>query len=680
MAPVLRALAALQAQRGYLFPWVPVMLSLGVGGYFALLVEPGWPVYAMLVVMVALLVMLARRVPESVAPLVTAIALIAGGVLLAGARAHLVAAPVLHFRYYGAVEGRIVTIDRSASDKIRLTLDRVKLDRVSPEDTPARVRVSLHGAQGFITPEPGLRVMLTANLSPPQGPTEPGGFDFRRIAWFNKLGAIGYTRTPVLKVAPPADGAAGLFVHRLRMRISAAVQAALPGESGAFAAAITTGDRSGMGRGTLNDLRASNLSHLLAISGLHMGLLTGFVFAALRLVMVAIPRVGLRWPVKKIAAILSLIAGAFYYALSGGNVATERAFVMVSVMFVAVIFDRRAITLRAVAIAAVIVLCLRPESLTGPGFQMSFSATTALVAVFGALRDWRGWRAPKILRPVLAVVVSSAVAGLATAPVAAAHFNRIADYGLIANLLSVPLMGAVVMPAAVLTALLTPLGLAWVGLAIMQPAIDWILGVAHWVAGLDGSITPVIAPAPTVLPVFALGMLWLILWRGRARFAGLVPAAFAFVLWSQTERPPVLISESARLVGVLTEAGRALNKPKGDGFTAMSWLENDGDTALQLVASERSGIAGVPGTQVISLNGQKIVHLSGRGADTRVAEACRTADLVILAKDVTKPPGCVLLNEKNLRKTGALAIYPNAGSLRLIGAKDIGGTRLWSGQ
>lgn len=680
---VLRVLVApfvaLQAQRGHLFPWVPVMMAFGIGGYFALQFEPGMTAYLAAAAALAGLSVLARFVPEPVAPLLISAALVLTGLVLAGVRAHHVAEPVLGFRYYGPVEGRIIAIDRSGSDKMRLTLDRVVMERMSPERTPARVRVSMHGLQGFVAPEPGLRIMLTAHLSPPQGPVEPGGFDFRRMAWFNKLGAVGYTRTPVLAVAPPLEGAAGLRIHRLRMRISAAVQAALPGETGAFAAAITTGDRSGMSRDTLDDLRSSNLAHLLAISGLHMGLLTGFVFAALRLFLVAIPRIGLRWPVKKVAAVLSLCAGAFYYALSGGNVATERAFIMVSVMFVAVIFDRRAITLRAVAIAALIVLTLRPETLTGPGFQMSFAATTALVAVFGALRAWRGWRAPKILRPVLAVVVSSAVAGLATAPVAAAHFNRVADYGLIANLLSVPLMGAIVMPAAVLTALLTPIGLAWIGLALMRPAIAWILGVADWVSGLEGAITPVVAPPTIVLPIFALGMLWLFLWRGWPRFAGLVPAAAAFVIWAQADRPPILISESGLLMGVLTDTGRALSKPKGDGFTALNWLENDGDAADQDGAFARVGISGQRGWQSVTLAGQEIIHLSGRGAEDRVAEACRTADLVILGKDIDTEMPCLVLDVKKLRRTGSLAIYPDTDGLMVVGAKTRLGARLWSG-
>jgi competence protein ComEC len=161
---------------------------------------------------------------------------------LAGLRANVVAEPVLGFRYYGPIQGRIIEIDRSGSDTVRLTLDRVVLARMEAARTPATVRISLHGDQGFITPEPGQLVLMMGHLSPPSGPVEPGGFDFQHMAWLEGLGAVGYTRTPVLLGAEAREGAAGLWVYRQRFAISRGVQDRLDGESGAFAAAIMTRD------------------------------------------------------------------------------------------------------------------------------------------------------------------------------------------------------------------------------------------------------------------------------------------------------------------------------------------------------------------------------------------------------------------------------------------------------
>ncbi|MFB9149339.1 ComEC/Rec2 family competence protein [Roseovarius ramblicola] len=656
-------------QRGALFPWVPVLLACGVGLYFALPAEPpGAMLAACGAIAAALLGLALWRGREWSGPLVCALAVLLAGVAVAGLRTHLVAGPVLGFRYYGPVEGRIVAIDRSASDALRITLDRVVLSRMDPERVPRRVRLSLHGvaAQDVADVAPGLRVMTTGHLVPPGGPVEPGGFDFRRHAWFQRIGAVGYTRVPVLALARAA-GAQPLF--RTRMALAGHVRERLPGQAGAFAAAIMTGDRSGLSQDTLEDMRLSNLAHLLAISGLHMGLLAGFVFAAARLVLAAVPRVALVWPTKKIAAALAILAGAGYLGLSGGNVATERAFVMVSVMLVAVMLDRRAFSLRAVAVAAIIVLVLRPEALPGPGFQMSFAATVALVAVFGWLRDAQVPMGPRWLRPVLAVVVSSAVAGAATAPVAAAHFNQLAQYGLPANLLSVPLMGVLVMPAAVIAALLLPVGLDALPLWAMGLGLDWILGVANRAAGLEGARIPVVAPGPAVLPVIALGALFVVLWQGRARLLGLVPVAVAAGLWTQAERPALLIADSGGLVGVMTGAGRALNKPRGGGFVARNWLENDGDPVAQEEAHAR--------WRDDLLAPFAVSARPGRAA-ARGPLDCAGAKILVLTADPEGPPegGCRVASPRTLRETGSLAFA--ADGTPLPGAAALAGRRPWA--
>lgn len=661
---------AMLIQRGHLFGWCPVGMACGIALFFGLRFEP--PVSMIVTVLVAggAAAFLARRVDEVVSPAFIFLAMIAVGFGLAGWRAHSVAGPVLDWRYYGPVEGRIVGMDRSASDAVRLTLDRVKLDSVSPQDTPKRVRISLHGDDDLgVPPEPGLRIITTAHLSPPGGPVEPGGFDFQRHAWFARLGAVGYTRVPVLAISI-AEFDLRQTVFRVRMAVSVRVQDVLPGDVGGFAAAVTTGDRSGISQDALNDLRASNTAHLLAISGLHMGLLSGFVFGVLRLVFALIPYVALHWPARKMAAVGALAAASVYLGLSGGNVATERAFVMVAVALCAVLVNRRAISLRAVAMAALIVLTLRPEALLGPGFQMSFAATTALVAVFGLIRDMDWTLGPKWLQPVLGVIISSAVAGLATAPIGAAHFNTMAHYGLLANLASVPLMGILVIPAAVLALVLAPIGLEAMGLWLMGLGLRWILWVADTVSGLDGAQGYVAGPHALVLPVMALGMLFVILWQGRARFAGFAVASIALLLWQINARPDVLVSDTGGLVGRLTPEGRALSRAKGSGFVARNWLENDGEGIDQATAAERWDKAA----------GISITHLSGKRAAAAFS-GCSNGDLVVSNTELDVPGAvpCLVLSPSVLRKTGAVALIETGGEIRLQTARDIAGDRMWSG-
>ncbi len=658
----------LLTQRGTLFPFVPIFLGVGIGLYFSLRIEP--PVWALMICAALGLLALVwhLRSRSAFAPLICALAMVALGLALAGTRAHLVAGPVIDWRYYGPVTGRVVAIDRSASDALRITLDHVWLTDVPLSETPTRVRLSLHIKTESLVPEPGMTIMTTAHLGPPGGAVEPGGFDFRRHAWFLRLGAVGYTRVPLV-LWQEADRDRWLF--QTRMAISSRVQLALPGETGAVATAIITGDRSAIPQPVLQALRDTNLAHLLAISGLHMGLVSAFVFAALRLGLLLTP-VGLRWPIKKIAAGGALVVAAIYLALSGGNVATERAFVMVAVMLLAVMVDRRAISLRAVALAALIVLVLRPEALMGPGFQMSFAATTALVAVFGAIRDSaHDLPRHRLLRGVASVVLSSAVAGAATAPYAMAHFNQIAQFGLIANLLSVPLMGVLVIPAAVLGIGLMPFGLEGIGLTAMGFGLEWILYVAQEMADWTGAVRPVMTPDPVVLPIISLGALFVILWQGHGRWIGLGPVVGALLLWGQAERPDILVAEGGALVGVMTDQGRAVSRSTGSGFIADVWLENDGQGLDQAHAAAIWEATNTP----------MIRHIHGKRA-AEGFDSCADGALIIASADLpdlSRLSNCTVFDAATLRDLGSLAISRrDGGAWHIEKARDRSGARLWN--
>ena len=668
MARVRDALADMfLAQRGTLFSFVPVCLGIGIGLYFALRIEPPIWILVACAGAGALLLVWHLRSRSALAPILCAMAMVMLGLSLAGARAHLVAGPVIDWRYYGPVTGRVVDIDRSASDALRITLDRVWLSNVPLAETPRRVRLSLHAKIPGIPPEPGQTISTTAHLGPPGGAVEPGGFDFRRHAWFLRLGAVGYTRIPLVLWE---EAGQDRFVFQTRMAISHRIQQALPGDTGAFATAIVTGDRSAIPQPVLQALRDTNLAHLLAISGLHMGLVSAFAFAALRLGLLLTP-MGLRWPIKKIAAAGALIVSAIYLALSGGNVATERAFVMVAVMLLAIMVDRRAISLRAVALAALIVLTLRPEAMIGPGFQMSFAATTALVAVFGAMRD-SAYDLPRhrVLRGSVSVMMSSAIAGAATAPYAMAHFNQIAQLGLVANLITVPLMGILVIPAAVLGVLLMPFGLEAVGLIPMGFGLDWILAVATSLADWDGAVRPVMTPGPSVLPLITLGGLFVVLWQGRVRVLGFAPVVFAVMVWTQAERPTILVAEGGALVGVMTDAGRAISREKGAGFIAEVWLENDGQ--------------GLDQTRAAALwksRDMRVNHLYGK-RDAAAFEGCGDGGLVIASADLPdklRSKGCTVLDASGLQGLGSLSITERSdGTWAIEKARDRSGARLWN--
>ncbi|SDY94772.1 competence protein ComEC [Jannaschia faecimaris] len=661
-----------QALRGHRLPWLAIALAAGIGGYFALPAEPAGVVLISWIWLGVTFAWAGWRLRASVGFIFLILAVCVLGVGVAQLRTRIVAGPVLEFRYYGAVEGRVVTLDRSASGAVRVTLDGVRLDRVAPDRTPRRVRLSLQQQEGLGWIVPGARIMTTAHLLSPSGPTEPGGFDFQRHAWYLSLGAVGYTRVPVVRAAPDAGGwftgitkARGIVAKALRDR--------MPGQVGEVAAAITTGDRSGLSDEITASLRASNLAHLLAISGLHMGLLVGFVFWTVRGGLALIPSIALIRPTRVWAAVASLPFATAYLVLSGGSVATQRAYVMAVVMLGAIVVGRRALSMRSVAIAAILVLLWRPESLTGPGFQMSFAATGALVLVFGTLArterpDWlRGWRGG-----ILSLLLSSLVAGMATAPIAALHFNRVGHYGVLANMLAVPMMGLAVMPLLFVGLMLMPLGLEALPLALAGWGIEWIMMVAQEVGGLPGAVSAVPAPHWHVLPVLGLGMAILGTARsGAVRSVGLVVLAVAAVLWVRSPRPDILISDDGRLLGIQTEQGRWLSRETGVSFVAQSWLENDGDMVAQAEAAGRERPAAIP----ISLH-----HAATKTAlPQAVADCARDPGwLIVSVAPEVVPEGCRLIGPATLSQTGAIAVYLEDGILKVWTAREVQGRRPWS--
>jgi len=683
----------IEAQRGSFLLWMPVWMGIGIATYFGLSSEA---LAGRLVVVAAggalasVTAVITRGYPRAFS---LAILMVAAGFVLAAARAHLVAAPRLDGRYHGPVSGRIVAIDRSASGHLRLLLDRIRLARDAPV-TPHLARVTIWGDDAETGFAPGQIVGMTASLSPPPPPAEPGGFDFRRLAWFRGLGAVGFARRPPRQIARPRLDDWNIRLAARRFDMAQQVRRRLDGQAGAFAAALLTGDRSAVDPAVLQQLRDSNLAHLLAISGLHMGLLAGFVFAALRYGAALVPPVALRLPVKQIAAGVALLAGLAYMVLSGASIATQRAFVMLAVFLVAVMLSRRALSLRAVALAAVVVLAIRPESLLSVGFQMSFAATAALIAVFSALQNspLARVRSP-ILRWGAGLVVSSITAGAATAPFAAFHFNRLVAFGLVANLMSIPAMGLIVMPAAVCAMLADMLGLGAPFWAVMGMGIDWILGVAARVSSWPGAVRPVPAGDGAALVMISVAGLALILLRGRVRAVGIIPLVAGLVIWAQTPRPDLLLSDSGMLVGAVGPQGRWLSRGRGSGFVAQSWLRRDGDGVEQPQAAARPPprwlvrVYRKRKRAVWRKGGGGVALFTGRKiAATDLARLCADFRLVVLSRlSAPRPPGgCRFISHGDLQRDGAVAVWlngkgvPPGRELRIVTARQLAGQRLWT--
>lgn len=647
------------AQQIRIVLWTPVGFAIGIGLYFAQTVEPSAQ-FALAVNLATIALFLGAwaflRSPPYLLLLCVIIALGFGWTKF---RSHMVAGPVLEQRVYGAVQGQIVRIDVSHSGKTRLTLRRVTIDGLSKSATPRRVRISLHGPEQRLF-HPGDVVMTTAHISPPPAPAEPTGFDFQRFAWFQKLGGVGYSRVRVLLWDDTQTRGIRTRVLAIRHAISDYILTAMPATTGGVLVAITVGLRSGLDPAVVEDLRAANLAHLLAISGLHMGLLTGLVFGFFRYGFVLIPYVALYFDPKKWAAGLALLSASGYLAFSGSSIATERAFIMMCVMLGAVILGRRAITLRAIALAALIVLILRPESLLSPGFQMSFSATIALVVGFGLLAKTNLRSVWPPLRWLVYSIFSALIAGAATAPFAAVHFNMMPHYGVIANVIAVPIMALIVMPAAIATLVLSTIGLDYIGFWVLDLGIGAIIEVAGFVSGLGHSVSNIPTPHPWVMPMFALGAIVTVLWIGWFRIFGVLISICALWAWSQTTRPDILISDTGTLAGVMTEQGRWLSHEKGAAFVAQSWLENDGDPVDQMTAANR----------LSPLEIQVFRRMPKEGLPC--------SDALVIVAAFVKDPACDVIDLTYLRQTGSMAGYLGEAGISWHTTRAQTGRRLWN--
>ena len=677
------------AERQRLFLWVPVLFGAGCGLYLTLPVEPvGWVAPAAAGLFAAFALLLRRHVAPALA--LAALALFAAGVAAADWRTERVRAPVLAEPIGPTdVSGRVVWVGAGEGPQ-RYLLDRVRIEGLAPEETPVRVRFSARSAgTGGVAP-PGSWLAARASLRPPPAPAEPGAWDFARQAWFQRIGAVGFTYgAPEPIAAPEGEGGGWLpLLSTIRHWVSARILAHASPSAGPFAAALLTGDRSAIEQSTLQAMRDSGLAHLLAISGLHVGLVAGFIFFVVRGLLALLEPVALRMPIKKWAAAAALLSAAAYLLLSGMSVPTQRAFVMVGVVLLAIMLDRASLSMRLIAWAALLVLAVAPESMLGPSFQMSFAAATALIATYEAARGPFARLAARgglAVRPVVygaGVALTSLVAGSATGPFAVYHFNRFADYGLLANLGAVPITGFWIMPWGLVALVLMPFGLEGLALAPMGWGIDAVVWIAREVAAQPGAVTLVPAMPAAALIAIAVGGLWLCLWRSRWRFLGVAVIAGGLLLAGLERRPDILVDGEARVMAVRGEDGQLwLSTRRRGRFVTDMWLRRDGQAETPTwppsgadvpVAGLRCDALGC----IQRLNGKTIAFVRDPRA---LEEDCARADIVVSAVpawNLCPGPG-IVVDRFDLWRGGGHAIWLEPEGARIETVAGARGARPW---
>lgn len=692
--------AALQAERERWVLWLPVAAGAGVALYFDLPAEPPrWTCPAILATALLGVVVARQRLPLFVA--LIGIAAGALGFTVATERTRAVAAPVLLRPAVATeLEGRVVAIE-PLEQGARVTFDRLKMSTDDPGPRPARVRIRLaeRDAASLI---PGERIALRATLLPPPAPAAPGAYDFARQAWFLGIGGVGFATGPPKPVAaPPPEGwrdAIGIAIsrarHALTQRITGAIDGSgVPTGAGAVAADLVTGERGAVPPEVLQAYRDAGLAHILVIAGMHMSMVAGLVFVALRGLLAAIPWIALRYPIKKWTAGAALLVMAGYLVISGATVPTQRAFVMNAIVLLAVLLDREAISLRTISWAAMAILMIEPEALTGPSFQMSFAAVYGLISAYEALTPrlmrWRqqqplGW----LTVPALylgGILLTTLVAGGATAFYTVYHFNRYATYALLGNILAVPVVGFWVMPAALLAMVLLPFGLDGWGWWLMGQGIDLVDRIAGMTSDLPGAAVDLPSMPPAALAVFSLGALWLCLWRRPWRRYGLVGMAVGVALAVLHRPPDLMIDGSGRLAALRGADGRFVFAPeRGDRRARETWAAMAGQgkdapdwTATDGVRCDAQGCIWRPPPSKSDGEGHLVALARLPEA---ISEDCRAADVVIVPVPMFAPcPSAqLLLDGFALRRGGARAIWLDGEEPRILSVAGWQGDRPWT--
>ncbi|HJW40609.1 MAG TPA: ComEC/Rec2 family competence protein [Rhizomicrobium sp.] len=619
--------------------WLPVGLGAGIGLYFALPFEPtlAWAGVAALTAIAAMFGCAGTRIAAARVAFAM-LAVVSLGFALAKARTEIVSAPVLSHRIGPlGLDGRVEQAELHGKG-IRIVLGDLRTKRA--ETLPARVRISVRADTPL--PPPGSWVHVTTVLMPPPAPAAPGAFDFGRSAYYLRLGGVGYAYgrpKPIAALGEPSwFDRYHLLVETLRTRMTARIHQVLPGSTGGIASALITGDRAAISDEDEQALRDAGLAHVLAIAGLHMALVGGGLFWVIRALLAAFPALALRYPIKKWAAVAALGAASFYLMISGASSSSTRAFVMLATMLLAVLFDRPALSMRTLALAASVVLLLGPESLLEPGFQMSFAAVVGLIAV----AEWEQARprdtglAPPRFRDVRrylrGIATTSLVGSIATVPYAIYHFDRATHYAVLGNLLAMPVMGFVAMPAAALSVFLMPLGLdAW-PLRVLGFGIEIMLAMGRWVSGLPGAVSVMPAWPVSSLVLVSLGGLWVGLWRRHWRWLGITPILAGIAIAYLAPQPDLLIARDGLTVAIRAPDGalKLFRKAK-DNYSAAEWLKRDGDARdiADAVATPADGVhCDALGCIAKTIGG---LVIADTGRIDALAEDCAAAAIVVAA-------------------------------------------------
>jgi len=656
-----------EAEHGRFILMLPLAMGAGILGYFALSAEPPLWLGPAVLGLAAAALALGWRQPY--ARFAAAMALAASmGFARAEWRTH--AAPPMLIIPGGVIKlsGIVTRIELLPGGGQRITLAQPQLD--SGPKLQRLIRIKLR--PGDATPlAAGEGVQTYAMLFAPERPAYPGGWDMGRDYFFQGLNASGFALTGLTITTPPPPHRLDDMLQTLRARIASNIMSTLPAETGSIAVTLLTGDEQVIPPQERQNFIEAGLAHILAVAGLHVGIIMGLAFTATRYLLTRRERMALRLPTKPMAAAAALLAGAGYALLTGAHLPILRSLAMASLATLGVFVGRKAVSLRGLALAAVALMLTTPETVLGTSFQMSFSAVAALISGYAAVQHFftrfhaSRSRWGNLVMHVVGLAYTSLLAGGASMPFAAYQFQQIQPYWIPANILAVPLTALWIMPLGLLSLALMPLHLAALALVPMGWGIWLIVWVtAHIATWPDALLRIAPMPAAAIL-LIAAGLAWLCLWRSLPRLLG-VPLMAAGLAVAALARPPdVLVSADAKLIALRAGPGVLLvAQRRASHFTLEQWQNVWGAVPLTPAQCASGTTACMAG---------RVLYTA-----TRPANGCGDAVLAVSPAQLLGACGGIpVIDRLSTYRFGATAAWLGPHGVTLRTDKDVQGARPW---
>jgi competence protein ComEC len=694
------------ARRPFLFLAPAAMV--GVLLYFVADDEPSlFAPLAALIPVVALILYGLRRPTRELLYFGLVLAALFIGFAVATWRTLRVDAPIINDISIAPLIGIVQTID-VRPDGARLVIKPIEIAG-QHEALPETIRMTMASVPSF---EAGAKIRATARLLPPPGPVRPGGYDFARDAYFNRVGGVGSLLGRV-SILTARDSVSWRFdfmamIDRFRNHLTTHIATVIGGQAGAVSAALITGKRGAISEETNDDLRAAGIYHVVSISGLHMVLVAGMIFFLVRLFLVLIPGLALRYKVKSWAAGAAMLGAIAYDIFAGSEVATERSLFMTLALFGAILVGRPALSMRNLLVAALIIIVMEPETILGPSFQMSFAAVAALIAAFEKIPSTSTQKGLKsqqqnekriainqsiidragigLFRHVKMVFLTTCLAEIATAPFALYHFQRFQPLGLIGNMFTIPLVEMVAMPVGFIGLLALPFGLDAPVWHFMGYSVGTMLALSNYVSDLPYASMIVSTISPASLLFVSAGMIWIVLWSTTLRWFGLLLVMIGCLLATGTAHPDFYIARDGASLAARGSDGRLHVMGRGlTDFTVAQWLSADGDPRPSDDPSLKQGaFCTASGCLMATKQNEKIVL--GLARDD-LDEDCKIASILITPYDA--PQACskaLVIDRDVVDRYGAVALYryestkgkiSNSNTYRIEGARDPAKNRPW---